>query len=203
MKKYIITLLISLMTFVSTAVADQKGANIYLIPRSAPENGVFNQYNKEVKLSDFSGKFVVAVFWSRYCGPCLRELPSLNSLQKKTEFDGIKVILISPSSEWASIDEQKNLLKKYGGGDLDFFIDEKGRLAADFGMFSFPNTVLINIKGQEIGRIKGSATWDDKEIIEYLYKVKAESSAAALKTPEPLMKIDSIKSQELAPVKKN
>ena len=47
-------------------------------------------------------------------------------------------------------------------------------LAEDLGIFTSPNTVLINRKGEEIGRIRGSIDWDDDDVIEYIYKIKAQ-----------------------------
>lgn len=35
-------------------------------------------------------------------------------------------------------------------------------------------TVLIGREGKEIGRIRGSAEWDSQDVIEYMYKIKAE-----------------------------
>ena len=34
---------------------------------------------------------------------------------------------------------------------------------------------LIN-KGKEIGRIRGAADWDDEDVIEYIYKIKAQQN---------------------------
>ncbi len=80
----------------------------------------------------------------------------------------------APASEWKSLEEQQRFLRKYGAPDLDFYVDKKGDLSADLGIFTSPNTVLINRHGQEIGRIRGSAEWDDDDVIEYIYKIKAQ-----------------------------
>ena len=68
----------------------------------------------------------------------------------------------------------KKMLKKYRAGDLEAYTDVNGQLASDFGIFTSPNTVLINKDGKEIGRLRGSAEWDSDEVVEYLYKIKAE-----------------------------
>lgn len=57
-----------------------------------------------------------------------------------------------------------------------FYVDKKGDLSADLGIFTSPNTVLINRHGKEIGRIRGSVEWDDDEVIEYIYKIKAQNN---------------------------
>ena len=44
----------------------------------------------------------------------------------------------------------------------------------DFGVFSYPHTVMVDQSGEEIGRISGSVDWDDDDVIEYIYKLKAK-----------------------------
>ena len=166
MKKILIALLI-LASTAGFSLAREDGVNIYDTPREPPSG-------RKVNLADFKGDFLIAVFWSRYCAPCLRELDNLNRYQKIVRNDGIRVILISPDTEWNTVDEMKKMLKKYRAGDLEAYTDVNGQLASDFGIFTSPNTVLINKDGKEIGRLRGSAEWDSDEVVEYLYKIKAE-----------------------------
>lgn len=154
-------------------VKAEDGVNIYAKPRALPEHRIMHQSGVPYKLTDFKGDFVVAVFWSRDCGPCIKELKSLNGFSNAVAGNGVRLILISPAKEWRSVTEQRRFLKRYGAPDVDFYIDNNGDLASDFGIFTSPHTVLINKKGEEIGRIRGSAQWDDDKVIEYIYKLKA------------------------------
>lgn len=176
MKKFLYILGIVLCTLVSgAAAAAEKGVNIYAFSREVPSKAIFNAQGQKVKLADFNGKFLMVVFWSRYCVPCLRELESLNAFANKTKNDGFKVILVSDKKEWkGGMDEQKRVLSKFGAQNLETYVDNRGDLAAAFGIFSSPVTVLISREGKEIGRIRGSVDWDDEDVIEYMYKIKAE-----------------------------
>ncbi len=160
--------------FVATAAAGEKGVNIYDSPRKVPSKELLHNDMKRYKLSDFKDKFVLAMFWSRNCTPCVKELKSVNNMAQKVKDNGIKVVLISPSQEWKDTAEQRRFLDKFGAKDIDFYTDEKSGLASEFGIFTSPHTVLINKKGEEIGRIRGAAEWDDKDVIDYLYKLQAE-----------------------------
>ncbi len=151
----------------------KKGVNIFAYSRPVPEPAIYNRDGQTTTLTDFKGEFVLALFWSRYCVPCIKELDDLNSFVKKTADTGIRVIIISKNDEWASAREQKELLEKYSAPDLDFYIDKGGKLSGDFGIFASPHTVLINQAGEEFGRISGSLDWDDEDIIEEIYKLKA------------------------------
>ncbi len=150
------------------------GVNIFAYPREVPQTPIYNQYGQAFELKDFTGNFVIAVFWSKTCIPCLREMDDLNAFVKKTSGNGIKVILISPAEEWLSEGEQRAFLRRYGATEVDFYVDKKAKLAMDFGIFTSPHTVLINEESMEIGRIRGSVDWDDDDIIEYIYKIKAQ-----------------------------
>lgn len=150
-----------------------KKANIFAYPRQAPETEFYNRHGQKMRFSDFNGDFLLVVFWSKTCIPCLKELDDLSSFVKETKYDGIKVLLISPQNEWTSIQEQKDILKKYGGEDLDFYTDKKSNLANAFGIFTSPHTVLINKDSLEIGRIRGAVDWDDEDVINYIYQIKA------------------------------
>ena len=172
LKKFL--LILFLISFASPAFS-QKGANIFAYPRKAPTSKIYNRYGKSFSLYDFAGDFLVAVFWSKTCIPCLKEMDDLNEFSKKTADTGIKVIIISPDKEWLSSEEQYATLKKYGGFDLDFYTDKGSKLSNDFGIFTSPHTVLINRDSMEIGRIRGSVDWDDQDVIEYIYKIKAQN----------------------------
>lgn len=152
----------------------EKGVNIYQYSREVPDTNLYSQYGKAVRLKDFKGDFLIAVFWSKSCIPCIRELDDLAEFVQKTKDTGIKVILVSPAEDWANEDEQKAFLKRYGAKNIDFYVERNGQLSLDFGIFSTPNAILINAESMEIGRIRGSVDWDDKNVIEYIYKIKAK-----------------------------
>ncbi len=171
MLKLIIQTIFSVFLFVFPVFAEE-GVNIYAEPREVPRHTIIHESGQRYSLSDFKGDFVLAVFWSRDCGPCIGELKSLNGFHNATKDYGVKLLLISPNEEWSSVAEQKRFLKRYGATDVDFYVDERGIVASDFGIFSSPHTVLINESGQEIGRIRGSAKWDREDVIDYIYQLK-------------------------------
>lgn len=150
--------------------------NIYDEPRDLPERKMFlhEEGGKSFGLDSFDGEFVIAIFWSRYCAPCLQELSKLSTFQQKTKNSNIKVVMISPASDWVSSAEQKRFLTQFQAGDLEYYVDKKGDLSADLGIFTSPNTVFVNSQGKEIGRIRGSVEWDRDEMVEYVYKLKAK-----------------------------
>lgn len=173
MLKLVVKTVFAMFLFAGSAGAEE-GVNIFDKPREAPMHKIIHESGKQYRLSDFKGEFVVAVFWSRDCGPCIAELKSLNGFYNAVKGNGVKLLLISPNEEWVSVAEQKKFLRKYGAPDVDFYVDERGIVASDLGIFTSPHTVLFNESGEEIGRIRGSAKWDRDDVIEYIYQLKAK-----------------------------
>lgn len=167
-------LLIVLFCVCANLVMAKSGINIFAYSRPAPQSPIYSPEGISLRLNDLRGDFVLVMFWSRYCAPCIKELDEINTFVNKTQNNGIKVLLVSNSEEWTGVWEQRQLLQKYGATDVKYYIDKKGTLAGDFGVFSYPHTVLINKSGEEIGRISGTVDWDDDDVVEYIYKLKAQ-----------------------------
>ena len=72
------------------------------------------------------------------------------------------------------MNKKSNFLKKYKAEGLPTYIDRRGKLGESFGVYAYPHTVLINAKGNEIGRIRGAAEWDSHEVIEYIMRLKSK-----------------------------
>lgn len=171
-KKTVFTFLLSFLYCFNAFAKD--AVNIFDLPRQMPKREIISESGKKVKITDFQGDFVLLVVWSRHCTPCVKELDNLNGFVNKTKNDGIRVIMLSPDHEWKNMAEERQFVNKFDAPDLEIYNDIDGKLAEDLGVFTSPHTVLINKKGEEIGRIRGSAEWDSDEVIEYIYKIKAQ-----------------------------
>lgn len=176
--KHLSRLIASFLFFLMLSIPYAKagGLNIFQHSREAPQSKILHPSGMEYALSDFNGDFVLAVFWERSCGPCIKDLKGLNEFSRQAKNKGIRVILISPDSDWKSWKEHKKFLAKYGAPDVEYFTDPKGKLAGDFGIYTSPHTVLIDENGMEIGRISGRAKWEDNRILDYIAKIKRENA---------------------------
>ena len=171
LKKFILTILLA---FLINDASAKSGINIFTYPREIPDIKIFDQYGQAQTLKNFNNNFLIAIFWSKSCVPCIKEIDDINEFIKKTSGTGIKMIMISAEKEWISPEEQKSFLKRYGGDIIDFYSDRNSALANHFGIFTSPHAVLIGPDSMEIGRIRGSVDWDDNKVIEYIYKLKTK-----------------------------
>lgn len=151
----------------------KENINIFAYSRPAPESKIYNIHGKQTSLQDFKGQFLIAVFWSKTCIPCIKEIHKIKKFTEKTSETGIKLIMISPEKDWTFEGEHQTFVNKFGGNGIDLYTDKSSVLANDFGIFTSPHAVLINPESMEIGRIRGFFDWDDTDSIETIYKIKA------------------------------
>lgn len=149
--------------------------NIFPQPRYIPALSFYGDSGKAYRLTDFKDDLLMAVVWSRYCGPCIADLKYLNNFAKKVENEGIKVILISPESEWRTVEQRRIFLQKVGAGNLVSYVDRRANFRDGMGLRVTPTTILVNKDGEEVGQITGAVRWDSDEVINYMISLKNDT----------------------------
>jgi len=176
MKKHFEIILGLAIFFAAGSAVCKNKANIYEQPRDLPQKEIIGVTGDSFLLEDFKGNFIIAVFWSKNCSPCIRELKGLARFAAKVKDEGIRVIMISPESEWiGGFEEHRRFMSRFEASNLEIYVDEREAVAASLGVFSSPVSVLINSDNKEIGRIRGKLDWNTPETIEYIRKIKAEN----------------------------
>ena len=158
------------------SVTAQAKLNIFPRPRYIPALSFYTPDGKTHKLSEFDADLLLAVVWSRSCGPCVSELRNLNGFANKMKNRGIQVILISPEKEWKTMEERRLFMQKYGAPDLVNYLDRRGNFFDGMGIRATPTTIMVNREHEEIGQITGNVKWNDPEVERYMLKLKKKSS---------------------------
>ncbi len=91
---------------------------------------------KQVKLSDYRGKWVIVNYWATWCPPCREEMPELESFHAAHEKDDAVVLGLNTEV----IDKQRIL----------DFLDEY--------FISYPNFIVGPVAESPLGRIPGLPT---------------------------------------------
>lgn len=162
--------------------------NLFARPRSIPQLSFYGDSGNKYRLDDFKSDLLIAVYWSRHCGPCLSDLKALNFFAEETKNEGIRVILISPEEEWRSTEEKYRFLKRFGAGTLVSYMDRKRNYADGMGIMVTPTSVLMDKNGQEIGQITGAVKWDNPRVINYLVSLKDKTVSQKFETRKPAYK---------------
>lgn len=169
----ICALLLMLIGYTSSAEAK---INMFPKPRYIPVLSFYDDNGNAYKLTEFNSDLLMAVVWSRTCGPCLKDLRHLGRFVKRTMGKGIEVILISPENEWKTPAEKRAFLRHLGADNMVSYVDRKSRFRDGMAVAVTPTAILVNKAGEEVGQITGSINWEDDEIVDYMMKLKKEIS---------------------------
>lgn len=128
-----------------------------------PDFKVKDATGKIVNLKDFKGKTVFVNLWATWCGPCRREMPSIESLSKKLKDKKVAFVMLS-------LDEDFNKALTYSKSSqftLPMY-HPAANLPALFNVDGIPATFIFNKKGELIKNIQGSINYDTEEFLKLL-----------------------------------
>ena len=112
---------------------------------------------ERVSLADFAGRPVVVNFWASWCVPCRKEMPAFQAVYERI---GAKVAFVGVNHQdgrSAAEEFQAATGVRYPSG-----YDPQGKVAAAYGLFGLPTTVLID-DGRIVARKVGEVTQRELE----------------------------------------
>ncbi len=164
-------------SFVRAAEADQRRSSCTALcrfgpayagrDRRAPDFELPDLEGRKVRLSSFRGKTVFLNFWTKTCGPCLDEMPSIAELSRVANGRGDMVVVTLCTDETAA--EARDTLKVTLGGEPPFLVlmDPDSTVVRDkFGTKLFPETWIIDPDGIIRARFDGARNWSSALAIE-------------------------------------
>ncbi len=122
-----------------------------------------DQAGAALDLGKFAGRIVLVNFWATWCGPCIREMPSLVRLQQR--LGGKSFTVIALSQDRTGFDVITPFIAEHELGALSVFHDPKSRSALALKVVALPTSVLFDRAGRELGRLSGIAEWDSDEAV--------------------------------------
>ncbi len=121
-------------------------------------------------LDDHAGKVIVVNFWATWCAPCVKEMPSFETLYRRFRSQGLTVLAVSLDQDPSA--KVQEFVDKY---KLSFpvLLDTEGVAEKLYPSFTIPFTYVIDKQGRVAARIDGAKDWESPETfkaIEYLLK---------------------------------
>jgi thiol-disulfide isomerase/thioredoxin len=144
---------------------DSIAMSLHDAPRSLPVVEFEDGDGRTLTLAEFRGRVVLLNIWATWCGPCRREMPTLDRLQAKLGGPDFEVVAVSIDRD--GIPVVTEFYAEVGVRHLAKYIDESGDVARRLNTVGVPTTLLIDREGREIGRHLGPAEWDTPEMIAF------------------------------------
>ncbi|MEM9824582.1 MAG: TlpA disulfide reductase family protein, partial [Bacteroidota bacterium] len=124
---------------------------------------------KEFALSDFKGKYVYIDIWATWCGPCKKEIPHLESLQKA--YKNYPNLVFASISIDKNIDAWEKMVKDQSMKGLQLIGENAGqsKICRDYQVSGIPRFILVDDQGKIIdARAPRPSSKEIKTILEEL-----------------------------------
>jgi thiol-disulfide isomerase/thioredoxin len=164
-----------------SAPASQLPRNFILheTPKPIADIRFEDEHGTASSLADFRGKVVLLNIWATWCGPCRREMPSLDRLQGL--LGGADFQVVPLSIDRAGVDVVRKFYTEVGLRKLPIYIDTSGAATRALATVGVPATLLIDREGRELGRLIGPAEWDEPAIVAFLKEIIGHKRGAVVR----------------------
>lgn len=142
--------------------------------RRVPDFTLKNLAGESVRMDAYRGKVVVLNFWTKTCGPCLEEMPSIAALARilRDRSDvAVLTISVDPTAQ-----EAKDTLAAVLPEEVPFEVlldPENDVVGGKFGTKLFPETWILDKRGIIRARFDGKRTWSSSVVVELVDQLRA------------------------------
>ena len=159
------------------AAASPEGVGVKGVHRDhkgepAPSATFVDPHGVNVSMEGFQHRPVLVNLWATWCAPCVKELPTLDRLQKAHEDGSLAVVAISQDdAPFASVEA---FLKAHNIRMLVPFQDRKMAWSGALGPDTvLPTSILYDANGKEVWRYVGDLDWTSAEAAKLLAEAGA------------------------------
>ena len=167
-RRHILSLVAGLGLAVNkAAIAAPQNFAMSETPKPLPELQFTDSDGKTLTLADFKGKVVLLNIWATWCGPCRKEMPTLDRLQ--AALGGPDFVVLPMSIDRKGMDVVTKFYTEIGIQHLSRYVAPAANQVLDrLGVWGLPATLLVDRQGRELGRLEGPAEWDSPDMISTL-----------------------------------
>jgi thiol-disulfide isomerase/thioredoxin len=153
--------LVVLLAVVSPAVSGCFSISDRLTRSRLEGARLFDLEGRPFDVAALAGKPLFVNVWATWCGPCIREMPSIEKLRVELDPAGIEFLLLADEplptlqrfvarngAEWRSTVVQRELLLGMLGGAM-----------------SFPQTYVFDAEGRTALYVSGAREWSSPEMV--------------------------------------
>ena len=165
-KRITLFILLFSLTGLLTGQAQAVGLKAVKGDVPAPALQLKDLQGKTHNLKDYRGQVVLVQFWATYCGPCRKEMPSMNKMMTKMGDVPFKILAVDMGESEAEVKQFVDEVKP----EFTILMDEDGDSIQSWKVFAAPSNFIVGMDGNIKYTLFGGVEWDSPELIE---KIKA------------------------------
>ena len=143
---------------------------LVLKPSPAPALALKDMDGKAIDLRQLRGQWVLVHFWASWCGPCRREMPTLDRLAQAIPAQRLALVLVNTAE---SEDEVFAFLPTVAP-NLSSYLDSDGVVTERWQPRGLPSSFLVDPKGRKRYLALGGREWDSPAYLSFLRALTAQ-----------------------------
>jgi thiol-disulfide isomerase/thioredoxin len=109
----------------------------------APQFQLNSNSGKPLSLADLKGRIVLVNFWASWCGPCRKEMPLLEQLNRQYRSKGVTLVGVNVEPDSAAATDWL----KATPVSFPILFDVDSKVSKLYQVEGMPNTVILDRKG--------------------------------------------------------
>lgn len=152
------------LMFPGTSCAQEVPRGILVLdPRPAPTLKLRDLDGKPFDLAQARGEWVMVHFWASWCGPCRKEMPTLDTL-RRINVTGLRMVLVNTAEDE---DTAFSFLATVAP-ELTTLLDPDGTATETWQPRGLPSTFLVDPEGRLRYLALGGRDWGSAEFVTFL-----------------------------------
>ncbi|NOZ11752.1 MAG: redoxin domain-containing protein [Gammaproteobacteria bacterium] len=138
--------------------------------RMAPALKLADMDGKTTDLAQMRGQWVLVHFWASWCGPCRREMPTLQRMREQIPVTDLAMVLINTAEN----DEEVFSFMGVVAPNLESLLDTDGQVTAKWRPRGLPSSFLVDPEGRLRYIALGGRQWDSPAYLQFLRHLTLE-----------------------------
>jgi len=167
MNRFILIICILMLSAVHAKDSPLPQGIIALDGRPAPALKLNDMDGHSFDLKDSRGHWVFVHFWASWCGPCRREMPTIQTMAAAIKDTSLEIVLVNT----AETDEEVFTFLGIVAPDLESLMDHDGLITERWQPRGLPSSFLVDPSGKLRYVALGGRVWDSPEYITFLRRL--------------------------------